>query len=373
MARRGDGLYLRGKTWYLDAWINGVRHQKRLGKNISRTVAAELAQVQRSAILRGEFGIGKKRKDLDFAVARKKFEDWATASKKPGTAHSYKECLRRLEESFGGKRLGSITPIHVERHKQKRIHSGARVRSNRELAVLKALFNRCKEWKLFEGDNPADSVKPLKEPQQRLRYLEAEEEDRLLAVAPEPLRTIIIVGIHCGLRLRSEALTLQWQHIDMSRRQLTVEAAYAKNGKTRSVPLNSTVRAALEGLKARQIADHKVRHEARQMVDYVFVKRDGGRYTSLRNGLDAACLKAGLKDVTPHTLRHTFATRLIENGVDLRTVQELGGWSQIKMLERYGHVSQGRKIDAVEGLATKFPYTIPYTEKTETRQTVITA
>ena len=361
MARRGDGLYLRGKTWYLDAWINGVRHQKRLGKNISRTVAAELAQVQRSAILRGEFGIGKKRKDLDFAAARKKFEDWAVASKKPGTAHSYKECLRRLGESFAGKRLGAISPIDVERHKQSRIGAGARVRANRELAVLKALFNRCTEWGLFEGENPVASVKPLKEPQQRLRYLEPEEEDRLLAVAAEPLRTIILVGIHCGLRVRSEALTLQWQHIDLVRRQLTVEAAYAKNGRTRSVPLNSTVRAALEQLKARSTGD------------YVFTRRDGERYTSIRTSFDAACQQAGLKDVTPHTLRHTFATRLIENGVDLRTVQELGGWSQIRMLERYGHVSPGRKADAVEGLARKFPYVIPYTEKNEKQEAAITA
>lgn len=361
MARRGDGLYLRKKTWYLDAQINGERYQKRLGKNITRSVALELAQVQRGAILRGELGIGKKRKDIDFVAARKKFEDWATASKKPGTTHYYKECLRRLSESFAGKRLGSISPIDVERHKQIRIQSGARVRANRELAVLKALFNRCLEWKLFEGDNPVTGVKAIKEPQQRLRYLEPEEEDRLLAVAPEPLRSIIIVGIHCGLRIRSEALTLQWQHVDFNRRQLTVEAAFAKNGKMRSVPLNSTVRAALERLAVSRKSD------------FVFVKRDGGRYTSVRNGFDAACLKAGLKDVTPHTLRHTFATRLIENGVDLRTVQELGGWSQIKMLERYGHVSQGRKVDAVEGLARKFPYTGPYIEKDEKLTDAITA
>lgn len=361
MARRGDGLYLRGKTWYLDARINGARHQKRLGKNITRSVALELAQVQRGAILRGDLGIGKKRKDIDFASARKKFEDWATASKKPGTTHSYKECLRRLGESFTGKRLGSISPIDVERHKQVRIQAGAKVRANRELAVLKALFNRCIEWKLFEGENPVASVKPTKEPQQRLRYLEPEEEDRLLALAPEPLRTIIIVGIHCGLRIQSEALTLQWQHVDFSRRQLTVEAAFAKNGKMRSVPLNSTVCAALEQLRANRKGD------------FVFVKRDGGRYTSVRNVFDATCLKAGLRDVTPHTLRHTFATRLIENGVDLRTVQELGGWSQIRMLERYGHVSQRRKVDAVEGLVKKFPYTIPYTEKDEQRTDVLTA
>jgi len=94
MARRGDALYLRGKTWYLDACVNRTRYQRRLGKGITRSVALELAQVQRGAILKGELGIGKKAKDLSFDEARKKFEAWATASKKPGTAKSYKECLR---------------------------------------------------------------------------------------------------------------------------------------------------------------------------------------------------------------------------------------------------------------------------------------
>ena len=137
MARRGDALYLRGKTWYLDCCINGTRYQRRLGKGITRSVAPELAQIQRAAILKGELGIGKKAKDLNFDEARKKFAAWAEASKKPGTAKSYKECLRRLAESFSGKLLGELSPFLVEKHKQARIQAGARVRANRELAVLK--------------------------------------------------------------------------------------------------------------------------------------------------------------------------------------------------------------------------------------------
>jgi integrase len=82
----------------------------------------------------------------------------------------------------------------------------ARVRANREVAVLKSLFNRCIEWGLLDGHNPVRSVKLVKEPRQRLRHLEPEEEHRLLEAAPEPLRSIIVVGIHCGLRLQAEAL-----------------------------------------------------------------------------------------------------------------------------------------------------------------------
>ena len=335
MARRGDALYLRNKTWWLDFRHNGARHAVRLGKGISRSVAKELASVTRGGILKGEAGIGKKAKDLSFDDARKKFELWATASKKPGTARAYAECLRRLTESFSGTRLSTLSPFLVEKHKQTRIQAGARVRANRELAVLKSLFNRCREWKLFEGENPVASVKLLKEPRQRLRFLEPAEEDRLLAECGEPLRTLILVGTNCGLRLKSEALTLRWADVDVARRTLTVAAAYAKSGTSRTVSLNSVVLRALTGLP--------------RISDFVFAKPNGKPYHAIR-GFRAACQRAGLTRVTPHTLRHTFATRLVENGVDLRTVQELGGWATLSLIQRYAHVSPSRKAEAVEGL-----------------------
>lgn len=76
MARKGGGLYLRGRMWYLDCRIAGARHVVRLGKGISRTVAGEIASVKRAAILKGESGIGKKKRDLSFDEARMRFEAW---------------------------------------------------------------------------------------------------------------------------------------------------------------------------------------------------------------------------------------------------------------------------------------------------------
>jgi integrase len=340
MARHGDGLYLRGQTWYLDCRLSGARHVVRLGKQIARHAAKEIAQVKRAAILKGELGIGRKRKDLSFDEARKKFEAWADASKKPGTARAYKECLRRLAESFSGTRMSALSPFLVEKHKQQRIRESARVRANRELAVLKSLFNRCREWKLYEGDNPVESVKLVKEPRQRLRFLEPDEEDRLLAQCAEPLRTMVLVGTNCGLRLKSEALTLRWEDIDAVRRTVTVQASYAKSGQTRTVSLNSVVLAALNRLP--------------KISEFVFAKPNGKPYHAIR-GFRAACQLAGLTGVTPDSTRHTFATRLVENGVDLRTVQELGGWATLSLIQRYAHVSPTRKVEAVEGLVRNSP------------------
>jgi integrase len=368
MSRRGDALYERGKgkikTWYLDIVIHGTRHQHRLGRGITRSVAQELAQVQRAAILKGEAGIGaKQKKDLIFSEARKRFEDGAKADKKPNTLRIYTACLDQLGKAFSGKRLSEITPWTLEAYKKRRgegtqlterprevsdaewnrrcrvAKRGAPVRANRELAVLKTLFNRCRDWGLYEGENPVSKVKFRREPRQRLRFLEPEEEARLLAAAKEPLRSLILLGLHTGLRVRAEALQLRWEDVDMHRGLLTVQAAYAKNGRMRSIPLNSVVRTALGQLKRTE--------------DVVF------SHGSIGRAFRKACAIAGIKGVTPHTLRHTFASRLVMSGADLRTVQELGGWQTIAMVERYSHLSREHKAKAVERLA-EFPYAIPY-------------
>jgi len=109
---------------------------------------------------------------------------------------------------------------------------------------LKSPFNRCRDdLRIYDGPTPR--IKLPKESAGRLRFLDDDEQTALLAAAPEPLRTIILVGIHTGLRIKSEALQLQVVDVDLVRGLVTVPAAYAKNGRSRTVPLNSTVRAAL--------------------------------------------------------------------------------------------------------------------------------
>src|SRR5262249_42905629 len=138
--------------------------------------------------------------------------------------------------------------------------------------------------------------------------------------------------------------------VDLVRGFVTVQAAYAKNGRTRTVPLNTAARAALA--KAIEKAPGA----------YVFAKRDGTRIQSITRAFRTACKRAGLADVTPHVLRHTFASRLAMAGVDLRTIQELGGWRSLRMVERYTHLSPAHMAAAVERIASyssEFPNVIP--------------
>ena len=355
MARRGDGIYSRGTTWWLNFIHEGRRHQVRLGKNISRTVASELAQVKRAAILKGEAGIGRKRADIGFDEATEAFLTWAAANKRPRTAQTYRQCVKALAVSFAGRRLSTISAFDVERHKQARLKAGVRVMVNREREVLRALYNRCREWGKYDGDNPVVKVKGVRESEGRLRFLDPEEEAKLLAAATAPgLRAIILAGLYAGLRIESEALTLAPADVDLRTGLLTVQSAYAKSGKTRRVPMNASLRAALAPLKAQATGST------------LFTSRAGTPYRSIRTAFATACRGAGLKNVTPHVLRHTFASRLVMAGVDLRTVQELGGWSSLELVQRYAHLSPGHKADAVERISAAH-----FTENSTTLSTTL--
>lgn len=344
MARRGDALYLRSRTWWLDFTHQGIRHAIRLGTNISRTVAKELASVKRCGILKGEAGIGKKRKDCSFDKAKAAYLVWMKTSTRPSTQRVYRQQLDQLSQSFEGKGLSQISPFDVERHKHRRLEAGARVVVNREVSRLKALFNAAIKWKLFEGKNPALGIKDVEESEGRLRFLDQAEELQLLRVAPPIVQDLIILGVNTGLRMASEALTLTWADVDFLRHRLTVPAAYAKSGKTRSIPLNSRARDVLQ------------RRKALSRSAFVFSQPNGRPYRSMDKPLAKACQAAGLAGtgISPHTLRHTFASRLVMSGADLRTVQELGGWGDLNLVKRYSHLSPGHCAQAIERIVGEF-------------------
>jgi integrase len=131
-----------------------------------------------------------------------------------------------------------------------------------------------------------------------------------------------------------------WSDVDFQRGQVTVQAVNAKNGESRTIPMNTVLHDALRRLRGTCDGSGGVSHS-----------RGGGPFRSIRTQFTTTCRNAKLADVTPHTLRHTFASRLAIAGVGLRTTQELGGWKEIRMVLRYAHLSDQRKAKAVEKMA----------------------
>jgi integrase len=118
---------------------------------------------------------------------------------------------------------------------------------------------------------------------------------------------------------------------------MTIEAAYSKDGKLTTFRIHSCL---IESLRA---AMEKSPNE------WVFPGPKGTPMHDIRTSFENACEKAGITEkVTPHTLRHTFASNLAMGGVSDRKLQELGRWADAKMLKRYAHLSQENLDEALE-------------------------
>lgn len=197
---------------------------------------------------------------------------------------------------------------------------------NKELILMGHAFNLAiKVWEWMK-ENPVSRVSREKVNNQRERWLTSEEEENLIAASPGWLQEIIIFAINTGLR-QGEILNLAWDRVDLFRKTVTI--LEQKNKGKDTLPLNNK---AMDVLKARA----RVRHIK---TNYVFYNGNGNQIEA-RNLLRAfysAVKKGVLKGLRFHDLRHTFATRLVQAGVDLYTVQKLGRWKTTSMINRYAH------------------------------------
>jgi integrase len=247
------------------------------------------------------------------------------------------QMLNHLCEFFGKDRLlTDVTPAQIESYKIQRQSKIADSTVNRELALLKRMFNLAITWDLYFGLNPVRKVKFFREISNRLRVLSPEEEKKLLENAIPYLQDLIRFALNTGLRT-GEIFSLRWSHIDLQRGILAVFAS--KTQTIREIPINSDTRKVLEAWKLNKKNEN------------VFYNPQTGRpFVDLKTGFALACEKAGITDVTWHTLRHTFASRLVNSGVDIVTVKELLGHSSISVTMRYAHTNIESKRAAVEKL-----------------------
>ncbi|MFH0732913.1 MAG: site-specific integrase, partial [Candidatus Omnitrophota bacterium] len=206
---------------------------------------------------------------------------------------------------------------------------------NRELACLKCMLNKAVLWGKLSA-NPATKVRLLKENNARLRFLSKEEIMRLLGNCAEHLKPVVTLAVFTGMR-KGEILNLKWQDIDIQRGLINIYDS--KNGSKREAYINETVKRALIAVRKNPESP------------YVFFRKDGKPYYSLRKSFFTACNKSGILDFRFHDLRHTFASQLVMSGVDIKTVQELLGHKSIEMTLRYSHLAPSHKSRAVELLS----------------------
>src|SRR5262249_24460859 len=191
-------------------------------------------------------------------------------------------------------------------------------------------------------------ISKAKEPGGKVVYLMPEEERAVHDALVRELQPLFIASVHTGLRW-SEQMGLRWRDVDLHAGVVAVPRS--KHGEARHVPVNSVVRGVLSDLSlSRQRPGDPNEHvfgRGYSAADKFFPKA----VEQARRALEEVGKATGCLDgYTWHGNRHTFASRLVMAGVDLRAVQELGGWKTLKMVQRYAHLAPEHLHQAVERL-----------------------
>jgi site-specific recombinase XerD len=212
----------------------------------------------------------------------------------------------------------------------------------RKLAAIRALFRSQREHGHIE-QSPADLLSTPRRGSYLPRVLKAPEMGRLLDSIPAdgPLqlrdRALFELAYACGLRAE-EIVSLDLSDVDYESEQLRVEG---KGSKTRFVPVGEMALGAVRAYLDR--AREGLRGDGEQAA--LFLSRTGRRLctSDVRRRLRAWTTRAGVQGgLSPHALRHSFATHLLDGGADLRTIQELLGHSSISTTQVYTRVESAR-------------------------------
>ena len=189
--------------------------------------------------------------------------------------------------------------------------------------------------------SPFTQVTMPKVSQGKTRFLTMEEETRLLEALGTPHDTWARLAILTGLR-KTELFSLRWANVDFEQGFLTLPQT--KTGKVQYVPLNGEAQALLRGFSSWECSA------------WVFPSQNPASHLDSYNFYGRMFLpaikKAKLEDVTWHTLRHTFASRLAMNGQSESTIAALLRHSGTNMVQRYAHLSPTHLREAVEGVAS---------------------
>lgn len=294
-----EGRNVRDKK-YANFMKNKIENELALGQNpVSEKVSANYA------------------KDKYYTYCQKRLEK--------STVDIYKVYIDKFFDNTKIKSLNSITERTVNDFLDSRDISNRT--ANHTIKILKQFLNFCVRQN-FIIKNPIDKMKTLRVEVKPPRFLSKQEIKLVLKQAKNTdLYPIIATAIYTGLRL-GELKRLQWSDIDLKRKQITVRIAKSK--RFRVVPIHNDLMPILSREKG-----------SGDVFDTVNLR---ARLDSLKETID-------IPNFGFHTFRHTFASHLVMNGVDIVTVSKLLGHSSISVTQIYSHLSNDHIKKSIENLS----------------------
>ncbi|WP_289029667.1 site-specific integrase [uncultured Paraglaciecola sp.] len=366
--------------YYLFYRLNGKQVNYLLGANgqITPAQARDLAKDKSAEITKGIDVQAEKKKAKEQVrlsqlstlrvFVEQKYEPWLETR----NAKTSKAAIQNLKASFPhflDTQLSEITAWELEKWRNQKKADGLKPATiNRRINTLKGCLSRAVEWEIIESHD-LHKVKALKVDNSKVRYLDKDEEKRLREALnsrddkiksqrvsankfreergyellsdltnntfADYLSPIVLLAMNTGMR-RGEILSLEWKNVDLTNKNLTVISENAKSGKTRHIPLNNEAFKTLNNWKI-DSGFHGL----------VFKGQDDKQLLEIRKSWATVLDMAKIENFRFHDLRHHFASRLVMASVDLNTVRELLGHSDLTMTLRYAHLAPEHKAAAV--------------------------
>jgi integrase len=264
-----------------------------------------------------------------------------------GTIRIYKAAINNFASIIGNLPLASYTPQHFDIYKavrQKsfkiiRIKGGHKldkentvkpITINIELRTLRSFFNTAVRWRILDR-SPFD-VKLVSVPDSLPTFLTKEDFQKLLSIVEEGwFKEVIIFAVTTGLR-RAELTNLKWTNVDLQRRLLKIESSptfHTKSGRRRVIPLSDTACYLLR------------RKQHQEQNEYVFTLNGKKIHDNWITHLFKWYIRAAQFDnqkIHFHSLRHTFASWLVQDGTSLYVVKDFLGHADVKTTAIYSHL-----------------------------------
>lgn len=325
-------VFKKDNRWYIDYYRPDGRRKREIvtipgidPARVTRQDAKKALSIRKGQIAEGKFDIAQTRIPILFDKLADRYFQYSKDNKRSWQRDL--SSIKCLLTYFKGKALSQITPWLIEKYKSERKAQVKLSTVNRELATLSNMLNMAVAWKLIDS-SPYKGVKHFRVNNTNLRILSEGEFHKLYAAASPWLRPILLAAATTGMR-RGEIINLKWDDVNLEEGFIFVRDS--KNYESRTVTIHPKLKEALLLLKDKR------------QNDYAF----GGKKTIIYAWTNALC-KSGIPHCRFHDLRHTFASRLVMEGVDLVTVQELMGHKNINMTKRYSHPTPEHKKQAVE-------------------------
>jgi len=302
MMKRGDFYYVRMMIEGEDKWKSTRR----------TTLKAAVKEADRIKVkLRdGDF-------DDDPNIKIPTFQEWSTVYQRvysvlKSDPDRDRNAIKAASDSFNRKRLDEVTKTFCQDYLNRRRKTVAAATLNTEQSILQAVFEKALEddlitknpWKGIDRQDTGPRIRVLSEESElRLRRALSSKDDRWLTFMLET-----------GLRLE-EARGISIDEVEFGAHLIHVPAESAKGGKARSVPTSEEVE---EVITIQMNEAGKLWHNRQQYY---------------RQLLTDTCEKTGIGHISPHDLRHTFATRFLKNGGDIFILSKILGHSSVKITE----------------------------------------